>query len=147
MHTQQGNSVIDELTVLTSMPAMSGSHHSCRCDCPHVSAVAHHVGTLPLIPTLYAVQVCNMPFVCSKCGAETERGFGNDARYTPPTACSTEGCRSRNFSPLYKAARCLNWQQVRLQVLSRPQIALLAWTGLIWALKSVLLYMHGIRVI
>ena len=82
-----------------------------------------------------AVQVCSMPFVCSKCGAETERSFGNDARYNPPTACSTEGCRSRNFRPQYKAARCLNWQQVRLQVLTRPRIALLAGMDIIWAQK------------
>ena len=82
-----------------------------------------------------AVQVCSMPFVCSKCGAGTERSFGNDARYTPPTACSTEGCRSRHFTPQYKAARCLNWQQVRLQVLTRPRIAQLAGTDIIWAQK------------
>ena len=57
-----------------------------------------------------------MPFCCSKCGAVIERSFDNDARYTPPQACCTEGCRSRNFLPQYKAAHCLNWQQIRLQV-------------------------------
>ena len=66
---------------------------------------------MPFLP-----QVRSMPFCCSKCGAVIERSFGNDARYTPPQACCTEGCRSRNFLPQYKAAHCLNWQQIRLQV-------------------------------
>ena len=74
-----------------------------------------------------------MPFICCKCGAEAERSFGNDARFQPPTACSTEGCKSRNFAPQYKAAHCVNWQQVRLQVLHSSRRA----TACVWTIQTL----------
>ncbi|GIL88344.1 hypothetical protein Vretifemale_16312, partial [Volvox reticuliferus] len=60
--------------------------------------------------------VTQMDFVCAKCGSSTSQAF-TDGVYTLPTKCTGDGCRSRTFTPLRSAARCVDWQKIRLQEL------------------------------
>ena len=58
--------------------------------------------------------VTAMDFACGKCGLVFTQGFP-DGRFTLPSACPGQGCRSRTFAPNKASARCVDWQRVRLQ--------------------------------
>ena len=71
--------------------------------------------------------VQQLDFVCSKCGMTMSCKFP-DGKYTPPSSCGTDGCKSRQFSPMRSTAQCVDWQKIRLQVradLSCPLLSVL----------------------
>ena len=80
----------------------------------HIGRLVTVQGSVVRISTTKPM-VRSMAFQCTKCGGQQERECP-DGRYMPPTACTSEGCRARQFTPLTKAACCVNWQQVRVQV-------------------------------
>lgn len=59
-------------------------------------------------------QVMSMHFECSKCGDSFCRQFP-DYKYTPPTSCPTDSCRSRTFLPRRDTAETVDWQKIRVQ--------------------------------
>jgi DNA replicative helicase MCM subunit Mcm2 (Cdc46/Mcm family) len=64
-------------------------------------------------------QITQMDFICNKCSFSSTCLF-EEGRYTPPTACPAEGCRSKSFDPLRSSAHSMDWQKIRVQVSSLP---------------------------
>eukprot|EP00775_Hariotina_reticulata_P012205 gene12205-12342_t len=60
--------------------------------------------------------ISEMDFTCNKCGTSFPTALP-DGRFTPPTRCAAEGCRSRSFTADRSTARCIDWQKLRLQEL------------------------------
>jgi hypothetical protein len=61
--------------------------------------------------------VTHLDFLCSKCGEMTSQQLV-DGIYQPPTSCKGDGCRGRTFLPHRKSAKTMDWQKLRIQVLS-----------------------------
>lgn len=68
-------------------------------------------------------QITQMDFICNKCSFSSTCLF-EEGRYTPPTACPAEGCRSKSFDPLRSSAHSIDWQKIRVQV-PRPSLKFL----------------------
>lgn len=60
------------------------------------------------------LRVVTGDFSCAKCGATVTHSFTN-GRYSVPTKCITQKCRSKKFSLLRPTARYINVQDMRLQ--------------------------------
>lgn len=60
------------------------------------------------------LRVATADFVCQKCGSLITHAF-TEGRYSVPTKCYTEGCKSRSFTILRPTTRYTNIQQLRLQ--------------------------------
>lgn len=56
--------------------------------------------------------VVQMSFTCSKCGTEIHRDFP-DGKFSPPSACVINGCKSRSFNPIRSSARPIDFQKIR----------------------------------
>ncbi|CAN8072736.1 unnamed protein product [Agarophyton chilense] len=61
-------------------------------------------------------QLLSMQFECAKCGQTQIRVFP-DYKYSLPTRCITERCRSRSFQPNRDAVETVDWQKIRIQEL------------------------------
>eukprot|EP00897_Mesotaenium_endlicherianum_P006340 jgi/Mesen1/5734/ME000029S05042 len=55
-----------------------------------------------------------MHFTCSRCGITVTKHFA-DSQYSPPTSCSSGGCRSAKFTPSKTSVQSIDLQKVRLQ--------------------------------
>ncbi|KAJ6699115.1 DNA HELICASE MCM8 [Salix purpurea] len=64
--------------------------------------------------------VVQMNFDCAKCKCSILRIFP-DGKFSPPTVCSLNGCKSRNFNPIRSSARAIDFQKIRLQELLRSE--------------------------
>uniref|UniRef100_A0A6N2LC87 Probable DNA helicase MCM8 n=1 Tax=Salix viminalis TaxID=40686 RepID=A0A6N2LC87_SALVM len=64
--------------------------------------------------------VVQMNFDCAKCKCSIFRIFP-DGKFSPPTVCSLNGCKSRNFNPIRSSARAIDFQKIRLQELLRSE--------------------------
>ncbi|KAJ7562309.1 hypothetical protein O6H91_03G063600 [Diphasiastrum complanatum] len=62
--------------------------------------------------------VLQMDFTCGKCGSTISRRFP-DGRYSPPTNCSLDGCRSKSFIPNRTKVKSIDFQKLRIQELLR----------------------------
>lgn len=60
------------------------------------------------------LRVATADFGCAKCGGLVTHVF-ESGRYSSPTKCVTDRCRSRSFTMLRSTARYLNVQEIRLQ--------------------------------
>lgn len=60
------------------------------------------------------LRVATADFTCQKCGAILTHRFEH-GRYSVPTKCSAQGCRSKNFSLNRPTARYIDVQNLRLQ--------------------------------
>ncbi|XVF55420.1 hypothetical protein PTKIN_Ptkin06aG0034600 [Pterospermum kingtungense] len=60
--------------------------------------------------------VIKMNFACEKCTTEIPRTFP-DGKFSPPTACTLHGCKSRTFKPIRSSACAIDFQKIRLQEL------------------------------
>ncbi|KAL3683899.1 hypothetical protein R1sor_001921 [Riccia sorocarpa] len=58
--------------------------------------------------------VTHMDFTCLKCRNVTPRRF-TDGIFSPPTCCSTGGCKSRTFNPERASAKAVDFQKIRIQ--------------------------------
>ncbi|WOL04368.1 putative DNA helicase MCM8 isoform X1 [Canna indica] len=56
--------------------------------------------------------VLQMDFVCGKCGTVITRIFP-DGKFSPPVACTIQGCRSRTFNPIRSSAKPIDFQKIR----------------------------------
>jgi DNA helicase MCM8 len=59
-------------------------------------------------------QVTSMHFECGKCGEIFLCNFP-DYKFSPPTTCPTDRCRSRAFVPRRETAETVDWQKIRVQ--------------------------------
>ncbi|XP_061965165.1 probable DNA helicase MCM8 isoform X2 [Populus nigra] len=64
--------------------------------------------------------VVQMNFNCAKCKYSISRIFP-DGKFSPPTVCSLNGCKSRTFNPIRSSARAIDFQKIRLQELLRSE--------------------------
>ncbi|CAD7699627.1 unnamed protein product [Ostreobium quekettii] len=71
------------------------------------------VGTVVRMSQLKPL-VTSMDFICRKCRNVTNVDFP-DGRYTLPSRCEGEGCRSQTFSPIHSSAISVDWQKIRIQ--------------------------------
>lgn len=56
--------------------------------------------------------VVQMNFNCAKCKYSILRIFP-DGKFSPPTVCSLNGCKSRTFNPIRSSARAIDFQKIR----------------------------------
>ncbi|XP_078446733.1 minichromosome maintenance 8 [Wolffia australiana] len=59
-----------------------------------------------------------MDFECAKCGAQNTRNFP-DGKFSPPSNCSFQSCKSRTFIPIRSSAKLLDFQKIRVQEISK----------------------------
>ncbi|XVF07964.1 hypothetical protein REPUB_Repub06bG0184700 [Reevesia pubescens] len=64
--------------------------------------------------------VIKMNFACEKCTTEIPRLFP-DGKFSPPSACTLHGCKSRAFKPIRSSAGAIDFQKIRLQELLKPE--------------------------
>ncbi|XP_022744093.1 probable DNA helicase MCM8 isoform X2 [Durio zibethinus] len=64
--------------------------------------------------------VIKMNFACEKCTTEIPRLFP-DGKFSPPTACTLHGCKSRTFKPIRSSAQAIDFQKIRLQELLKSE--------------------------
>ncbi|CAM6118553.1 unnamed protein product [Calypogeia fissa] len=63
--------------------------------------------------------VTSMSFSCAKCRDVGEQRF-KDGKFSPPTKCVSEGCRSKSFLPDRKSAKLTDFQKIRIQEILSP---------------------------
>nr|XP_027071030.1 probable DNA helicase MCM8 isoform X3 [Coffea arabica] len=76
-------------------------------------------GTVVKVSTVRPL-VRQMCFVCTKCGTNITCNFP-DGKFSPPSICVIQGCRSRSFDPLRCTARPIDFQKIRLQELLKNE--------------------------
>ncbi|KAK4272902.1 hypothetical protein QN277_021395 [Acacia crassicarpa] len=64
--------------------------------------------------------VVEMSFECGKCKQRIRRIFP-DGKFSPPSICSLNGCKSKIFNPLRSTAEAIDFQKIRLQELLKPE--------------------------
>ncbi|KAG5086558.1 hypothetical protein JHK82_053955 [Glycine max] len=64
--------------------------------------------------------VVEMSFECSKCKQSITRIFP-DGKYSPPSTCNLNGCKSKFFNPLRSTAQTIDFQKIRVQELLKPE--------------------------
>ncbi|TKY62184.1 DNA helicase MCM8 [Spatholobus suberectus] len=64
--------------------------------------------------------VVEMSFECSKCKQTITRIFP-DGKYSPPSTCNLNGCKSKIFNPLRSTAQTIDFQKIRVQELLKPE--------------------------
>ncbi|KAK7337029.1 hypothetical protein VNO77_17587 [Canavalia gladiata] len=64
--------------------------------------------------------VVEMSFECSKCKQTITRIFP-DGKYSPPSTCNLNGCKSKIFNPLRSSAQTIDFQKIRVQELLKPE--------------------------
>ncbi|KAL7136597.1 hypothetical protein ABFS83_10G040500 [Erythranthe nasuta] len=64
--------------------------------------------------------VIQMSFSCAKCGTNITRDFP-DGKFSPPTKCEMQACKSRNFTPIRSTARPIDFQKIRIQELLKSE--------------------------
>lgn len=57
--------------------------------------------------------VVQMSFDCAKCKTNISRIFP-DGKFSPPTICDMNGCKSKFFVPLRSTAQMIDFQKIRL---------------------------------
>ncbi|XP_054802072.1 probable DNA helicase MCM8 isoform X2 [Prosopis cineraria] len=64
--------------------------------------------------------VTEMSFECGKCKQRIRRIFP-DGKFSPPSICNLNGCKSKMFNPLRSTAQAIDFQKIRLQELLKPE--------------------------
>ncbi|KAK2349439.1 minichromosome maintenance [Trifolium repens] len=64
--------------------------------------------------------VVEMSFECSKCKQSITRIFP-DGKFSPPSSCNLNGCKSKIFNPLRSTAQTIDFQKIRVQELLKHE--------------------------
>ncbi|KAK2418080.1 Minichromosome maintenance (MCM2/3/5) family protein [Trifolium repens] len=64
--------------------------------------------------------VVEMNFECSKCKQSITRIFP-DGKFSPPSTCNLNGCKSKIFNPLRSTAQTIDFQKIRVQELLKHE--------------------------
>ncbi|XP_027927107.1 probable DNA helicase MCM8 isoform X1 [Vigna unguiculata] len=64
--------------------------------------------------------VVQMFFECCKCRQPISRKFP-DGKYSPPSTCNLNGCKSKIFNPLRSTAQTIDFQKIRVQELLKHE--------------------------
>ncbi|CAI8614550.1 unnamed protein product [Vicia faba] len=64
--------------------------------------------------------VVEMSFECSKCKQSITRIFP-DGKFSPPSTCNLNGCKSKIFNPLRSTAQTIDFQKIRVQELLKHE--------------------------
>ncbi|XP_058766640.1 probable DNA helicase MCM8 [Vicia villosa] len=64
--------------------------------------------------------VVEMSFECSKCKQSITRIFP-DGKFSPPSTCNLNGCKSKFFNPLRSTAKTIDFQKIRVQELLKHE--------------------------
>ncbi|KAK4481048.1 hypothetical protein RD792_011917 [Penstemon davidsonii] len=76
-------------------------------------------GTVVKVSTVRPL-VIQMSFSCAKCGTTITCDFP-DGKFSPPTKCEMQACKSRNFNPIRSTARPIDFQKIRIQELLKSE--------------------------
>ncbi|MCL7036690.1 hypothetical protein MKW94_027520 [Papaver nudicaule] len=76
-------------------------------------------GTVVKVSTVRPL-VMQMTFECPKCSSKIARIFP-DGKFSPPAVCTLQGCKSRNFNPIRKTAKPIDFQKIRIQELLKSE--------------------------
>ncbi|KAI3474018.1 hypothetical protein Pfo_028806 [Paulownia fortunei] len=76
-------------------------------------------GTVIKVSTVRPL-VIQMSFSCAKCGTTITCDFP-DGKFSPPTKCEMQACKSRNFNPIRSTARPIDFQKIRIQELLKSE--------------------------
>lgn len=68
-------------------------------------------GTVVKVSTVRPL-VVQMSFDCEKCKSTIIRVLP-DGKYSPPTICNLNGCKSRTFHPIRSSAKGIDFQKIR----------------------------------
>ncbi|XP_015578499.2 probable DNA helicase MCM8 isoform X1 [Ricinus communis] len=76
-------------------------------------------GTVVKLSTVRPL-VVQMSFDCEKCKSNIIRVFP-DGKFSPPTICNLNGCKSKTFHPIRSSAQAIDFQKIRIQELLRSE--------------------------
>ncbi|KAG7027994.1 putative DNA helicase MCM8, partial [Cucurbita argyrosperma subsp. argyrosperma] len=74
-------------------------------------------GTVVKVSTVKPL-VVQMSFDCAKCKSNITRIFP-DGKFSPPSFCELDGCKSKTFVPIRSTAEAIDFQKIRLQELTK----------------------------
>ncbi|XP_022145599.1 probable DNA helicase MCM8 [Momordica charantia] len=74
-------------------------------------------GTVVKVSTVKPL-VVQMSFDCAKCKSNITRIFP-DGKFSPPSFCELDGCKSKTFNPVRSTAEAIDFQKIRLQELTK----------------------------
>ncbi|KGN58934.1 probable DNA helicase MCM8 [Cucumis sativus] len=75
-------------------------------------------GTVVKVSTVKPL-VVQMSFGCAKCKSHITLSFP-DGKFSPPSFCELDGCKSKTFNPIRSTAEAIDFQKIRLQELTKP---------------------------
>ncbi|KAL3628551.1 DNA replication licensing factor mcm8 [Castilleja foliolosa] len=64
--------------------------------------------------------VMQMSFSCAKCGTTITCHFP-DGKFSPPSKCEMQACKSRNFNPIRSTAQPIDFQKIRIQEMLKSE--------------------------
>ncbi|KAI4300231.1 hypothetical protein L6164_033629 [Bauhinia variegata] len=76
-------------------------------------------GTVVKVSTVRPL-VVRMSFECGKCKQSITRIFP-DGKFSPPSTCNLNGCKSKVFIPVRSTAQTIDFQKIRIQELLKPE--------------------------
>ncbi|KAJ9181622.1 hypothetical protein P3X46_009734 [Hevea brasiliensis] len=76
-------------------------------------------GTVVKVSTVRPL-VVQMSFDCEKCKSNIIRVLP-DGKFSPPTICNLNGCKSRTFHPIRASAKDIDFQKIRIQELLKSE--------------------------
>ncbi|PIN18479.1 DNA replication licensing factor, MCM6 component [Handroanthus impetiginosus] len=85
----------------------------------YIDRLASVRGTVIKVSTVRPL-VMQMNFSCAKCGTTITCDFP-DGKFSPPTRCEMQACKSRNFNPIRSTARPIDFQKIRIQELLKSE--------------------------
>lgn len=68
-------------------------------------------GTVVKVSTVKPL-VVQMSFDCAKCKSHITRSFP-DGKFSPPSFCELDGCKSKTFNPIRSTAEAIDFQKIR----------------------------------
>ncbi|KAL8527636.1 hypothetical protein ACS0TY_005476 [Phlomoides rotata] len=76
-------------------------------------------GTVVKVSTVRPL-VMQLSFSCAKCGTTITCDFP-DGKFSPPTKCEMQACKSRIFNPIRSTAQLIDFQKIRIQELLKSE--------------------------
>ncbi|EPS64799.1 hypothetical protein M569_09981, partial [Genlisea aurea] len=77
----------------------------------YIDRLVSVMGTVVKVSTVRPL-VMQMGFSCAKCGTNITCSFP-DGKFSPPSKCDMQACKSRNFNPLRSTAVAIDFQKIR----------------------------------
>ncbi|CAK9323207.1 unnamed protein product [Citrullus colocynthis] len=118
MRTKWANNLEDVTKILVRLHNYSESMLALKnLKAAYIDKLVSVRGTVVKVSTVKPL-VVRMSFDCAKCKSNITRIFP-DGKFSPPSFCELDGCKSKTFNPVRSTAEAIDFQKIRLQELTK----------------------------